>query len=59
MSRKLMLWSILFAAGLLMVVCRMGISRYVSDVTALLAAGGILAAVSGAGVLFELYRPRR
>lgn len=59
MSRKLVLWAFLFAAGLLMVVCRMEISRYASDVTALLAAGGILAAVSGAGMLLELYRPRR
>ena len=59
MKSKLMLWAILFSAGLLMVIFRMNISRFISDVTALLVGGGLLAAVSGAGILIEIYRNKR
>ena len=59
MKSKLMLWVILFSAGLLMVIFRMNISRFISDVTALLVGGGLLAAVSGAGILIEIYRNKR
>ena len=56
--KKTILWSILFATGLLMVLFRMEISRFVSELTSLLAAGCILAVVAGAGLLIELYRKR-
>ncbi|MDY3918862.1 MAG: hypothetical protein SOZ59_07650 [Candidatus Limivivens sp.] len=59
MKNKLMLWAILFSAGLLMVIFRMNISRFISDVTALLVGGVLLAAVSGAGILIEMYRNKR
>lgn len=53
--RKLILWKILFAAGLVTILFRMDISRFVSDAAALLVGGGILSAVSGAGILLEHY----
>lgn len=56
--KKTILWSILFATGLLMVLFRMEISRFVSELTSLLAAGCILAVVAGAGLLIEMYRKR-
>ena len=59
MRKRLVLWTALFAAGLLMVLCRMEISRFVSDLTALLVGGGILASVSGVGILLELFRNKR
>lgn len=48
-------WSILLAAGLLLMVFRMEISRFCSDIDALLAAGMILAVLGGVGILLELY----
>lgn len=45
----------MFMIGLLPVFCRMEISRYVSDVTALLVGGCVLSMVSGIGVLLEMY----
>ena len=59
MKNKLMLWAILFSVGWLMVIFWMNISRFISDVTALLVGGGLLAAVSGAGILIEMYRNKR
>ena len=56
--KKTILWSILFAMGLLMVLFHMEISRFVSELTSLLAVGCILAVVAGAGLLIELYRKR-
>ena len=59
MDKKWMIWAGLFLLGLLTVLCRMEISRYLSDASALLVAGAILSAVAGAGLLLELYRRRR
>ena len=59
MSKKLILWIILFVTGLLAMLCRMEISRFFSDMTALLVGGGFLSAVSGIGILLELYRSKR
>lgn len=59
MSKKLILWSVLFAAGLVTVLFRMELSRFGSDLTALLAGGSILALTAGAGLLLELYRSHR
>lgn len=55
MMLRRMKWSILLVAGLLMMMFRMEISRYCSDLVALLAAGIILAVLGGAGLLLELY----
>ncbi len=48
-------WSVLFAAGLLLMVFRMEISRFCSDIDALLAAGMILSVLGSVGILLELY----
>lgn len=53
-SRKA-IWKALFALGLILMLARMEISRYLSDQTALLVAGGMLALLSGTGVLLEQY----
>lgn len=58
MSKKMILLIALFVAGLLMVLFRIEISRYLSDMTALFAAGCILAVIAGAGLLIELYQNR-
>lgn len=50
--------STLFAVGLLLIVFRMEISRYVSDADAILAAGCILSLVSGAALLVGIARKR-
>lgn len=55
MSKRMIVWFVLFAAGLLMVLCRMEISRYISDLTGLLVGGSILAVTAGAGMLLEIY----
>lgn len=52
------LWKIMFAAGLIMILFRMEISRYVSDLAALLTAGIALAGLSGVGLLLEMYGKR-
>ena len=53
------IWSILFALGLILILMQYEISRYIADSTADFAAGIILAAVSGAGLMFELYAKRK
>lgn len=53
--KRLLIWGILFVFGLIMILCRAEISRYISDMTALLAAGIALTSVSGIGLLLELY----
>lgn len=40
MKKKLILWTILFVAGLLAVMYRLEINRFIYDVTALLIGGG-------------------
>lgn len=58
MSKKIGLWIVLFVVGLFTVLFRMELSRYISDLTSLLAAGCILAVLAGAGLLMELYQNR-
>lgn len=53
------IWGILFALGLILILMQYEISRYIADSTAVFAAGIILAAVSGAGLLLELYGKRK
>lgn len=55
MSKKIWLWTVLFVVGLFTVLFRMDLSRYISDLTSLLAAGCILAVIAGTGLLMELY----
>ena len=55
MKKRLILWAVLFVIGLLTVIFRMDISRFLSDETALLAGGAILALFSGAWLLTELH----
>lgn len=58
MSKRMILWTVLFVMGLFTILFRMEISRYISDLTSLLTAGCILAVVAGVGLLIELYRKR-
>lgn len=54
MSQRMILWSVLFAAGLLTVVFHMELSWYLFDMTTLLVGGSVLAATAGTGMLLEL-----
>ena len=48
-------WIVLFIAGLCMILFSSQISRYISELFAVVTAGGILSVISGAGLLFEMY----
>ena len=54
--KETIVWSVLFVLGLVMVLFRMDISRYLSDITALLVTGSILSVFSGAGILMKWYK---
>lgn len=49
------IWTLLFVLGLVMIVFCPSISRYISDVPQLVISGGILAVISGIGLIFEMY----
>ena len=57
--KKTIVWSVLFVLGLVMVLFRMDISRYLSDKTALLVTGSILSVFSGAGMLMKWYKDKQ
>ena len=57
--KKTIVWSVLFVLGLVMALFRMDISRYLSDITALLVTGSILSVFSGAGMLMERYKDKQ
>ena len=57
--KKTIVWSVLFMLGLVMVLFRMDISRYLSDITGLLVTGSILSVFSGAGMLMEWYKDKQ
>ena len=57
--KETIVWSVLFALGLVMVLFRMDISRYLSDITGLLVTGSILSVFSGAGMLMEWYKDKQ
>ncbi|MBQ7956371.1 MAG: hypothetical protein IJ282_11620, partial [Lachnospiraceae bacterium] len=57
--KETIVWSVLFVLGLVMVLFRMDISRYLSDITALLVTGSILSVFSGAGMLMEWYKDKQ
>lgn len=53
------IWAAAFVIGLIMILNQMQISRYISDINGVFAAGIILSAVSGMGLLFEMYGGRK
>ena len=57
--KETIVWSVLFVLGLVMVLLRMDISRYLSDITALLVTGSILSVFSGAGMLMKWYKDKQ
>ena len=57
--KKTIVWSVLFVLGLVMVLFRMDISRYLSDMTALVVTGSILSVFSGAGMLMKWYKDKQ
>ena len=57
--KKTIVWSVLFVLGLVMVLFRMDISRYLSDITGLLVTGSILSVFSGAEMLMERYKDKQ
>ena len=54
MAKKI--WTVSFICGLLMILNKIEISRYISDVNGIFAAGIILSLISGIGLLIEMYR---
>ena len=57
--KETIVWSVLFVLGLVMVLFRMDISRYLSDITGLLVTGSILSVFSGAGMLIKWYKDKQ
>ena len=57
--KETIVWSVLFVLGLVIVLFRMDISRYLSDITGLLVTGSILSVFSGAGMLMEWYKDKQ
>ena len=57
--KETIVWSVLFVLGLVMVLFRMDISRYLSDITGLLVTGSILSVFSGAEMLMERYKDKQ
>ena len=57
--KKMIVWGVLFVLGLVMVLFRMDISRYLSDITGLLVTGSILSVFSGAGMLMKWYKDKQ
>ena len=52
-------WAVAFIIGLFMILGKIQISRYISDLNGVFTAGIILSVVSGLGLLFELYGKRK
>ena len=57
--KKTIVLGVLFVLGLVMVLFRMDISRYLSDITGLLVTGSILSVFSGAEMLMERYKDKQ
>ena len=57
--KKTIVLGVLFVLGLVMVLFRMDISRYLSDITALVVTGSILSVFSGAEMLMERYKDKQ
>ena len=52
-------WAAAFIIGLFMILNKIQISRYVSDLNGVFTAGIILSIVSGLGLLLEMYGKRK
>ena len=52
-------WATAFIIGLFMILNKIQISRYVSDLNGVSTAGIILAVVSGIGLLLEIYGKKK
>ena len=57
--KTLWIWIAALAAGILMLLFRMEISRYMADLTALLIVGTVLSVFGAVGILLELYIRRK
>ena len=57
--KKTIVLGVLFVLGLVMVLFRMDISRYLSYITALVVTGSILSVFSGAEMLMERYKDKQ
>ena len=57
--KETIVWSVLFVLGLVMVLFRMDISLYLSDITGRLVTGSILSVFSGAGMLMKWYKDKQ
>ena len=57
--KETIVWSVLFVLGLVIVLFRMDISRYLSDITGLLVTGSILSVFSGAGMPMKWYKDKQ
>lgn len=53
------IWAAAFIIGLFMILNKIQISRYVSDLNGVFMAGIIISVVSGLGLLLELYGKRK
>lgn len=53
--KKLWIWIAALAVGILTLLFRMEISRYMADLTALLIVGTVLSVFGAVGILLELY----
>ena len=53
--KKLWIWIAALAVGILMLLFRMEISRYMADLSALLIVGTVLSVFGAVGILLELY----
>ena len=53
------IWAAAFLIGLFMILYKIRISRYVSDINGVFTAGIILSVVSGLGLLLEMYGKRK
>ena len=53
--KKLRIWIAALAVGILTLLFRMEISRYMADLTALLIVGTMLSVFGAAGILLETY----
>lgn len=53
------IWAAAFIIGLFMILNKIRISRYVSDLNGVFAAGIILSVFSGFGLLLEMYGKRK
>ena len=53
------IWAAAFVVGLFMILNKIQISRYVSDLNGVSTAGIILAVVSGLGLLLEIYGKKK